>query len=107
MFPKRDLPDYFVNSFWRELTSPQGWLALFFLVLIGTLILSERYYSPHPFNRILRSLKSQLMTTGGMIAMGIRLYMLFNLTGVQKGPFSLLVRGETIWCLHWLSSGQA
>jgi membrane-bound metal-dependent hydrolase YbcI (DUF457 family) len=106
MFPKRDLPGYFVNSFWRELTSPQEWLALLFLALIGVIILGEWYYLHHPFSSTLTRFKSPLMTTGGLIAVGFGLMVLFNLQNIRKSPFAPLVEGgdplilalALIWC---------
>lgn len=38
-FPTKDLPNFFINSFWRSLASPQEWLALLLLAGIGLIFL--------------------------------------------------------------------
>jgi len=105
-FPQGQYTDYFITSFWRELTSPQEWLSISLLVLFTIIFyakpLSEHFgWNVHP-----PDLQYLFLTGAGVISLGFGIFLLLHLRDISSNVLYPIVRGgdplvgtgALIWC---------
>lgn len=105
-FPTDVSHGYFLRSFWRELASPQEWLALVLLFIIGVVIIGEWFagsFAPFSF---IRQIRWPCMTAVGMVLIGVGFFVLAHLQSIQSSLLYPIVSGgdplicalALIWC---------
>lgn len=105
-FPMGDYHAYFYSSFWRELASPQEWLAIALLILIGIVILGEWYTGSDVSLSFIRRIRWPCMTALGMVTIGIGIFVLIRLESIRSSLVYPVVSGgdpficalALIWC---------
>ncbi|MCQ1537735.1 metal-dependent hydrolase [Methanocalculus taiwanensis] len=105
-FPIGDYNSYFYSSFWRELASPQEWLAFVLLIAISILILGEWFAGSRTPLSFIRQIRWPCMTAIGMGTIGIGIFVLVRLDSIGSSLFYPIVSGgdpficalALIWC---------
>lgn len=105
-FPMGDYHAYFSGSFWRELTSPQEWLAVVLLICIGVLFLGEWFAGSRASLSIIPRIRWPCMTALGMVTIGTGIFVLVRLESIGSSLLYPVVSGgdplicalALIWC---------
>ncbi len=105
-FPRGHFHGYFSSSFWRELASPQEWLAVLLLIVIGVLILGEWSAGSRAPLSFIHQIRCPCMNAAGMVTIGIGIFVLLRLESIESSFLYPVVSGgdplisalALIWC---------